>query len=118
VNPALFKEQAFWIPGQTQNDTKQKNSEKQSPFFARNFCRTRTQVIAGIGRVVPIDIQLVVVPVDVRNIAVRIARTRILLNSVYLTENQKIIFCVIRLKPATFMDILQKELSKQFLFKW
>jgi hypothetical protein len=53
-----------------------------------------------------------------QNVAIRVARTRILLNSIYLTENQKMIFCVFRLKPATFMGIAQKELSRQFLFSW
>jgi len=36
----------------------------------------RTQVAIGIVGIVVIDLQLAVVPVDVRHIAIRIARTR------------------------------------------
>ena len=35
-----------------------------------------TQVVVGIAMVVPVDVQLVVVPVHVRHVAIGIARTR------------------------------------------
>jgi hypothetical protein len=98
------------------NNKKQKSPENPGLFFAKNFYGAGTQVGIGIGRVVPVDVDLVVVEIDVRHVAIRVVRTRILLNSIYFTENQKMIFCVIRLKPATFMGITQGKLSRQFLF--
>lgn len=48
---------------------------------------TRTQVVIGVVGMIPIDVQLVVVPVHVRNVAISIARTRLLPDLIHFTEN-------------------------------
>lgn len=46
-----------------------------------------TNVVIGIVRMVVVDLEPVIVPVDVRNIAVVVARTRLLAGSVKITGN-------------------------------
>ena len=54
--------------------------------FAKNFC-TSSKVRIGILHVVPVDVQLTIarVPVHVRDVAVRIARARVLSASIRIT---------------------------------
>jgi len=54
----------------------------------RDFC-TGPKVVVPVVRVVPVDVDLAVVgvPVHVRHVAVRVARTRVLLVSVQFTNN-------------------------------
>jgi hypothetical protein len=54
--------------------------------LVRNFL-TGTQVRIPIVRVVPVHLELAVVPIRVRDIAVRIARTVFLFAFVHLTDN-------------------------------
>ena len=52
------------------------NKEYKKKGLSLRNCLAGTQAAATVARIVPADVHLVVVPVDVRHIAIGVTRTR------------------------------------------